>query len=126
MIPMVGELLQELEIRYQGGTEATNPETQQFSKSLFHPKFERLIHGVDHFARHLSRNGLIAYAEASFIGGFGGHSSLLWEHGERLESLGDNINTILKLFGVVCTHGDEFDTLGLGRYRSTRLWVQNQ
>ena len=126
MIPMVGVLLQELEIRYQGGTKVTHPEVQQFSKSLFHPTFERLIFGVDQFARHLSRHGLVAYVEATFMGGYGGHATMLWEHEERLEPPGDNINTILKLLGVVCTKGDEFDTISLGRYRSTKQWIQHK
>ena len=126
MIPMVSVLLQELEIRYQGGSKVTNPETQQFSKSLFHPTFERLIFGVDQFARHLSRHGLVAYVEATFIGGYGGHATMLFKHGERVEPPGDNINTILKLLGVICTQDDEFNTIGLGKYRSTKQWMQNK
>jgi hypothetical protein len=126
MIPMVGVFLQELEIRYQGGTKIIHPEIQQFSESLFHPTFERLIFGVDQFARHISRHGLVAYVEATFIGGYGGHATMLWDHGERLEPPGDNINTILKLLGVVCTQGDEFNTIGLGRFRSTKQWTQNR
>ena len=124
MIPMVGALLQELEIRYQGGTNVIHPERQQFSDSLFRPDFERLIVGVDQLARHISQYGLVAYVEATFIGGFGGHATMLWEHGERLEPPGDSINTILQRFGVIRSSGlDEFDTIGLGRIRSTRQWV---
>jgi hypothetical protein len=125
MIPMVGTLLQELEIRYQGGTKVTDPDWQQFSESLFHPTFERLIVGVDQFARHLSRNGLVAYVEATFTGGYGGHATMLWEYGKRLDPPGNNINIILKRLGVVCSsRHDEFDTVGLGRYRSTKRWFE--
>lgn len=125
MIPMVGTLLQELEIRYQGGTNAANPEWQQLSESLFHPTFERFIVGVDQFARHLSHHGLVAYVEATFFGGYGGHATMLWEYGKRLDPPGDNINIILKRLGVVCDPGlDEFDTVGLGRYRSTKRWFE--
>ncbi len=125
MVPMAGMLLQELEIRYHGGTNVTRPESQQFSESLFHPTFERLIVGVDQFARHLSHNGLVAYVEATFVGGYGGHATMLWEHGKRLEPPGDNINTVLKQLGVVCGRGpDEFETVGLGRYKSTKQWFE--
>jgi len=125
MIPMVDKLLQELEIRYHGGTRITRPGSQQFSKSLFHPTFERLIIGVDKFARHLSQRGLVAYVEATFIGGYGGHATMLWEHGERLLPPGDNINTVLRQLGVVCEPGvDEFETVGLKSYRSSRQWFE--
>jgi len=126
MIPMVRMLLQELEIRYQGGTKVTHPEWQQFSDSLFHPIFERLIVGVDQFARHISHLGLVAYVEATFIGGYGGHATMLWEYGERLEPPGDDINTVLRRLGVIRGPGlDEFDTIGLGKYRSTRQWLED-
>jgi hypothetical protein len=126
MIPVVGTLLQELEIRYQGGTKVIYPEWQQFSESLFHPKFERLIVGVDQLARHLSHHGLVAYVEATFTGGYGGHATMLWEQGERIEPPGDDINTVLKRLGVICAPGlDEFDTVGLGRYRSTKQWLES-
>ena len=125
MIPMVSTLLQELEIRYQGGTNAANSEWQQLSESLFHPTFERLTLGVDQFARHLSRHGLVAYVEATFTGGYGGHATMLWEYGKRLDPPGDSINIILKRLGVVCCSGrDEFDAVGLGRYRSTKKWFE--
>ncbi|MBN2410674.1 hypothetical protein JXQ31_03210 [candidate division KSB1 bacterium] len=125
IIPMAGGLLQELENRYQGGTKVTRPESQQFSASLFHPIFERLIVGVDQFARHLSHKGLVAYVEATFIGGYGGHATMLWEYGERLEPPGDNINTVLKQLGVVCGRGlDEFETVGLKSYKSTKQWLE--
>ena len=124
MIPMVGALLQELEIRYQGGTKVTQPDWQQFSASLFHPQFERLIPGVDQFARLLSERGLVAYVEATFTGGYGGHATMLWKHRERIEPPGDSINTVLQRLGVVPSPGlDEFDTVGLGKYRTTRQWL---
>ena len=125
MIPMVSTLLQELEIRYQGGTKVTNPDWQQFSESLFHPTFERLLVGVDQFARHLSHQGLVAYVEATFTGGYGEHATMLWENGKRLDPPGNNINIILKRLGVVCRRRlDEFDTVGLGKYRSTKRWFE--
>jgi hypothetical protein len=125
MIPMVGRLLQELEIHYQGGTNVTNPDWQQFSNSLYHPTFERLIVGVDQFASHLSLHGLVAYVEATFAGGYGGHATMLWEYGKPIDPPGNDINVILKQLGIVCSPGlDEFDTVGLGRYRSTKKWFE--
>jgi len=124
MIPMVGVMLQELEIRFQGGTKVTHPEYQQFSAPLFHPEFERLIVGVDQFARLLSDRGLVAYVEATFTGGYGGHATMLWEHGERIEPPGDDINTVLRHLGVArSAELDEFDTVGLGRHRCTAQWL---
>jgi hypothetical protein len=125
MIPMVGRLLQELEIRFQGGSSVAHPDWQQFSESLYHPTFERLIVGVDQFAGHLSQNGLVAYVEATFTGGYGEHATMLWEYGKRLGPPGNDINMILKRLGVVCNPGlDEFNTVGFGRYRSTKRWFE--
>ena len=124
MIPADGYLLRDLEIYYQGGTEVTRTETQQFSASV-HPDFERLIIGVDRLAQHLSLKGLVAYIEATFIGGYGGHRIMLWENGKRAGDPRNSINEVLHLFNVVPNRNlDEFDTLGLGRYRSTRQWAR--
>ena len=125
MIPMVGTLLQELEKRYQGRTRVTEPDIQQFSPSI-HPNFERLIVGVDKFARHLSKRGMVAYVEATFTGGYGGHATMIWENGQLIGEPGDRINVVLQRLGVVATSGlDEFDTVGLGRHRTTRQWLTN-
>jgi hypothetical protein len=123
MIPMVGRLLQELEIRYQGETKVTEPDIQQFSPSI-HPDFERLIVGVDKFARYLSQLGLVAYVEATFVGGYGGHATMLWENGKVVSSRGDDINVVLRKLGVIAIQdNDEFDTIGLGRHRTTKQWL---
>ena len=73
MIPIDGFLLRELEIKYQGGTKVPRPKIQQFSISV-HPDFERLIVGVEKLAQQLSKYGIVAYVEATFTGGYGGHS----------------------------------------------------
>lgn len=123
MIPVVGVLLRDLEIYYQGGSKVTIPEIQQFSPSV-HADFERLIVGVEEFARHLSRRGLVAYVEATFTGGYGGHATMMWENGKRFGDVGKDINPILQRLGVISGPGfDEFDTLGLGRHRSTKQWL---
>lgn len=126
MIPMDGFLLRELEIYYQGGTSVTHPEYQQFSAPV-HPDFERLIAGVEKLAQHLSHQGMVAYIEATFTGGYGGHATILWENGRRRGDPGNDINTVLKLLNVKSQSGlDEFDTLGLGRYRSTKGWLSKR
>jgi len=124
MIPIDGFLLRELEIYYQGGTKVAHPSYQQFSASV-HPDFERLIVGVEKFAQHLSRRGLVAYVEATFMGGYGGHATMTWENGKRTGGPGKDINDVLKQLRVIPEPGfDEFDTLGLGRHRSTRGWLK--
>ncbi|OGU60883.1 MAG: hypothetical protein A2V66_10500 [Ignavibacteria bacterium RBG_13_36_8] len=126
MIPTDGFLLRELEIYYQGGTKVTNPETQRFSPPV-HPDFERLIVGIEKLAQHLSYKGMVAYVEATFTGGYGGHATMIWENGKRASKAGNNINDVLRLLQVIARPDlDEFDTLGLGLYRSTRKWIQDK
>ena len=125
MIPVVGVLLRDLEIHYQGGTKVTQPDIQQFSPSI-HPDFERLIAGVEKFAQRLSQRGMVAYVEATFISGYGGHATMIWQNGKRIGEPGNNINDVLRLLGVVSLSGpDEFDTVDLGRHRSTKGWLSN-
>jgi len=124
MIPMVGSLLQQLEIRYQGGTKVALPDFQRFSESLYRPEFERLVKGVDQFARYLSERGLVAYVEATFVSGSGGHATLMWENGSVVGGPGNCINLVLQRLGVVASGGsDEFATLNLGKCRSTKQWL---
>jgi hypothetical protein len=123
LIPIDGFLLRELEIYYQGGTKVTHPDYQQFSPSV-HPDFERLIVGVEKLAQHLSNRGVVSYVEATSIGGFGSHVTMIWKNGIRAGDPGNNINDVLRLLNVIPQAGlDEFDTLGLGRHRSTREWL---
>ena len=123
MIPVDGFFLRDLELYYQGGTKVTHPEFQKFSPSV-HPDFERLILGVEKLAQHLSQVGIVAYIEATFTGGYGGHVTMIWENGKRISKAGNDINEVLRRLKVVAQPGrDEFDTLGLARYRSTRQWV---
>lgn len=124
MIPVDGFLLKELEIYYQGGTKVTHPEIQQFSASV-HPDFERLIIGVEKLAQHLSNHGIVAYVEATFTGGYGGHAAMAWKDGKRFGTPGKSINDVLRLLKVKKRPGlDEFDTLGLSRHRTTKAWLK--
>ena len=68
-----------------------------------------------------------AYVEAEYFGGEGGQSGVIWKDGKRSVEFGYGqgiINKVLNFFGVVANKDlDEFDTLGLGRYRNTSEWV---
>lgn len=66
--------------------------------------------------------GLVAYVEAEYFGGVGEQSAVLWRDGVR-EELG-SINEALRALGVRGIAGrDEFDTVDLGRHRSTQDWL---
>lgn len=84
-------------------------------------------------AARASRAGPLAYVETDYFGGEGGQAAILWRGGERV--LGPAairaeseharprqfwpINAALRGFGIAAAPGlDEFDTLGLGEYRS--------
>lgn len=100
--------------------------------------------------KDLSIHGKCAYVETEYFGGIGVQIAETWENGLRIEGPlisydGVNnkteyedvtivdypINQALKHIGVAAQEGkDEFDTLGLGRYRSNRKifaeWDQKQ
>jgi hypothetical protein len=84
-------------------------------------------------AADCSRRGSIAYLETDYFGGVGIQAAVLWGGGAlairptsmRLEqSVGRPratwpINAVLRGLGIVAAAGlDEFDTFGLGQYRS--------
>jgi len=74
----------------------------------------------------------VAYVEAHFFGGSGGQSAIVWQQGQVLLALSREgigaINQALLCLGVRATSPgvfDEFDMVGLGRWRSTEKW-QNE
>jgi len=74
-----------------------------------------------------SREGRIAYVEAEYFGGTGTQASMLWESGQAVgaPTVGDHaINAALHALGVVAEGSDEFDALGLGRFRNVDDWVK--
>src|SRR5687768_17170248 len=82
---------------------------------------ERLAPVAD-WARRASKGTMIARLEAEFFGGDGEHACTLWVDGES-ESIPD-INAVLVRFGVSAVPPkDAFDTVGLGRFRSTEGWL---
>jgi hypothetical protein len=75
----------------------------------------------------LSIIGPVAYLEAGFFGGGGMQGSAVWANqsvilGPLVQDLA--MNLALAKIGVVCTRGDEFETLHLGRFRFTEDWFR--
>ena len=70
----------------------------------------------------------LGYVEAEYFGGEGGQQAIIWNEGRRVLELSydqDRINAVLKEFGVIADEGkDEFATLGFGRERNTRDWIE--
>jgi hypothetical protein len=76
----------------------------------------------------ISRDGAVAYIEALFHGNAGSQEAMVWMDGEvplSSRASSGSINEALRFLGVPVdpSQADEFDTLGLGRYRRTDQWV---
>jgi hypothetical protein len=69
----------------------------------------------------------IAWIETDYFGGAGEQSAILWKDGKKRrfrDRYGGNIDAAMKELGVVCEGDqDEFDTLGLGKYRLNEDWL---
>jgi HEAT repeat protein len=77
---------------------------------------------VEAWARKASGGTRVARIGAEFFGGVGEHACTLWVDGVP-EAIAD-INAVLARFGVVpAPPNDAFDTVGLGRFRSTEGWA---
>ena len=89
------------------------------------------------FAANASVAGALAYLETDYFGGTGEQSAVVWQYG-RL-SFGPAhmasdaprpphlrpINAALKALGLIAARGlDEFDTFGLGHYRSNDAIIE--
>jgi len=76
--------------------------------------------------KEFSKGKMIAKITTDYFGGPGEQSAKLWENSEVIYNKSDlhdwgarPINNVLKLMGVEAKPGmDEFDTIGLGYYRS--------
>jgi hypothetical protein len=75
--------------------------------------------------KEFGKDKMIAKIETDYFGGSGNQSAKLFINNERVYSKSDEqdwsikpINDVLKIMGVQKSSGnDEFDTIGLGRYR---------
>ncbi|MBI4752475.1 MAG: hypothetical protein HY774_28625 [Acidobacteria bacterium] len=103
-------------------------------RGSFDPRFLFLSPKLNHFGQTHSENGHLAYIETDYFGGAGSQGAIVWSKGkilfgpavtgnrpdlqvDRLPA--DAINCALKILGVEKGHWvDEFEALGLGKYRS--------
>ncbi|HKK76465.1 MAG TPA: hypothetical protein VJ953_15400 [Saprospiraceae bacterium] len=100
--------------------------------------YESLSPKIRETLKTLSRQGKCAYIETNYFGGLGTQVSEIWENGERIAGpllsydgienkmqnpavsvVAEAINQALRDMGVQrAAEKDEFDMLGLGRFRS--------
>jgi len=100
------------------------------------PLAKEMVAGVAALGARLSIHGPVVYAATFIFGGTGGQDALAWHGGELVLSLSDDednmsawpnspISRALRQIGVKAATGeDEFDAIGLGRYRSNEAWVK--
>lgn len=70
-----------------------------------------------------SRITTVAFVSAGYFGGAGGQEAAVWTNGAVVQR-NIEIDEALRLLGVQKEAGrDEFDTVGLGRYRSNAAWA---
>jgi hypothetical protein len=84
--------------------------------------------GITSFGTLASKIGKVAYIEAEFFGGEGMQGAVMFDHGiifsGTLKSK-SAINMALKFLGVSkLSYGDEFEAIGLGKYRKTEDWIK--
>jgi len=102
--------------------------------------YEDLTPSIREIIQGLSYNGKCAYIETAYFGGIGTQLSETWENGKIIEGplisydgiankkdfenvkiVDGSINQALKNLGILSQERkDEFDTVGLGKYRSNR------
>lgn len=89
------------------------------------PFFRLSREGAD-LMRETCVTGAFAYVEAEFFGGAGTQASVGFRDGQVAQGpvmARDAINQALRFLGVTASEGkDEFDTVGLGKHRSTVEW----
>jgi hypothetical protein len=99
------------------------------------PPVSSLSPGLALFAKEVSRSTAVAYIATFYVGGLGGQDAVVWENeqlvfgptDERYNDVWPNsaISQALRKLGIVAAEGeDEFDTVGLGRYRATHRWAE--
>ena len=113
MIPMTDELFDEInEMKVSSGIST----------------FEFLTENIEQKTIETIENRELAYVESEFFGGQGGHIGVIWKNGKRdfLSEFGKKtINEILIRLGVERTlFKDEFETVGLEKYRHTKDWIE--
>lgn len=78
------------------------------------------------FAADIAKSGKVAYVEATFFGGAGTQGCVTWDGtGTTSKPFVETsaINAALRFLGVTARdHHDEFDAVGLGKYRAIEDW----
>lgn len=95
------------------------------------PPFDELTAEAEKLGKDLSSQGAVAFVETEYFGGIGVQAAIVWLNGDvalgpltdwenaAFSPVSHPINQALQLMGVVCSGGeDEFDTVGLGQFRS--------
>lgn len=84
---------------------------------------------ISYFGCSISKGVKVAYIEAEFFGGVGMQASIVFDNEKIISEpqVSKNaINLALQYLGVSrLNFFDEFDALGLGKYRNTEEWVIN-
>ena len=101
--------------------------------SSFGPDLWQLTREAEELAGDAARHGSVAYVEAEYFGGVGEQHAVVWQDGgARLlaSELPGAVNEALRALGAVRVASastgvleDEFDSVGLGRHRSTQDWT---
>lgn len=96
---------------------------------------DAIASAVSELGRMCSVSGMAVYVATEYFGGRGSQEAQVWEAGTMTMSMCDSeqapaqwpnspISRALRHLGVTAVDGcDEFDTLGLGRWRSTGAWA---
>jgi len=99
------------------------------------PHSGELARGVAKIASQLSMHAPVLYIATYIHGGTGGQDAIIWRNGQVALSIGDDeeamsawpdspISRALRHVGVAAQSGqDEFDAIGLGRFRSNQSWA---
>lgn len=90
--------------------------------------FSYLSPSLAEFCVEYSRLGPVVYFETEYFGGMGSQAAAAFVDGAVLLSgVGDDaINSALRMIGITANAGmDEFDHLGLSRYRHTSDWRES-
>jgi hypothetical protein len=118
LVPVTNELFDAISPAYGGDPDPPGP------------WFERLCGATSKWCAGLSFAGSVAYIETEYFGGTGDQGAAVWDAGGLVygpsRAPRDVINQALRMLGVSRDRGrDEFDSIGLGRWRGNDDWVKH-
>jgi len=106
-----------------------NLQTLKISRLLLENFYEIIPdRQLDSFAGAISKYGTVAFIQANLFGSIGDQACMVWDDGDRilLEVSKNAINhAIMKIdrSSWNIAKGDKFESLDLGRFRSTQEWA---